>query len=195
MADPVTLTAISVGGAAAGGLTKALGSFLGGQASSQAYNYQAGVAKLNASIQKQNAAYERDVGEVKAQQSGMKTANQVSQIKSVQSGSNLSVSGASAENVRDSQHAIGQFDQNVIRSNAARRAYGYDVEAMQQETQSQVYKMAGSNAKRSGLIDTASSILGTASSVAGKWLDASRTGIGSGGDRVAYQGTGEWWNG
>lgn len=191
---PEVLAAVSIGSTVAGGLTKAIGGFMGGQASSQAYSYQAGVARLNASIQKQNAAYERDVGEVKAQASGMKTAQQIAQIKSVQSGSNLSISGGSAEAVRDSQHAVGEFDQNVIRSNAARRAYGYDVEAMQQETQSKVYGMAGSNAKRAGTIDMVGSILGTASSVAGKWLDASRTGIGSG-DRVAYQGTGEWWNG
>lgn len=195
MADPVTLSAIAIGSTVAGGLTKAVGGFMGGQASSSAYNYQSGVARLNASIQKQNASYERDVGEVKAQASGMKTAQQVAQIKSVQSGSNLSINGGSAANVRESQQAIGEFDQNVIRSNAARRAYGYDVEVMQQETQSNVYKMAGSNAKRSGMIEGISSLLGTASSVASKWLDMDRTGIGSGGDRVAYQGTGEWWNG
>lgn len=192
---PEVLAGVAIAGTVGGGLTKALGGFMGGQASSSAYNYQSGVARLNASIQKQNAAYERDVGEVKAQASGMKTSQQVAQIKSVQSGSNLSINGGSAANVRESQQAVGEFDQNVIRSNAARRAYGYDVEAMQAETQSNVYKMAGSNAKRSGMIDAAGSILGTASSVAGKWLDASRTGIGSGGDKVAYQGTGEWWNG
>ena len=44
MADPVSLAVIGMGAAAAGGGVSALGSLFSGQAQSNMYNYQAGVA-------------------------------------------------------------------------------------------------------------------------------------------------------
>lgn len=178
MADPFTLAAIGIGSAAAGGLVGAFGQASGGQAQAGMYNYQAGVAQINQKIALQNADYQRTVGEVQAQQSGMATRAKVGETKVEQSASNLDINSGSQALVRESETSLGQYDQSVIRANAARRAYGYEVEATQQEAQGSLYKMAGKNAKTAGSISAVSSILGAAGSVSSKWLQAGPKGSG-----------------
>lgn len=169
MADPVTLTLIGITAAAVGGGITAYGQHQSGQAQGAMYNYQAGVAKINQQIKQQDSEYFRDVGEVQAEESGMKTRAQVSQIKSNQSGSGIDVNTGSPAAVRESQIAIGQQDERIIRSNAARRAYGAEVEGVNLGAQSTVYGMSASNAKTSGDIKATGTLISTAGSVAGKW--------------------------
>jgi predicted RNA-binding protein len=99
------------------------------KAQSNMYQYQAGMAQINKQIDEQNAAYARSVGEVEAQKSGMRSRFQLGGIKVAKAAGNIDVNSGSAREVQDSQEAIGQHDQSIIRSNAARQAYGYDVEA------------------------------------------------------------------
>lgn len=179
MADPVTLAGISGGATVAGSITGAIGSLMSGEANAGMYKYQSGIARINQQIAKQNADYSRKVGEVEAQTSGMKTKAQIGTIKTAQAASGLDINKGSADDVRDSQHEIGAYDQGIIRSNAARRAYGYEVEAAKDVAQAGAYDRAASNAKDAGVIGAISSILGGAGSVSSKWLDASRTGIGA----------------
>jgi len=61
--------------------------------------YQAQVARNNEIIAKQNAIYERDVGEQTAQQLGMKQQWERGQMIAQQGASGLAVSGESAERV------------------------------------------------------------------------------------------------
>lgn len=179
MVDPVSLSVIAIGSTLAAGAASAGGSILGGIAGQGQANYQAGVAKINANIAKQNADYSRAVGEQQAELSGMKTRAQIGSTKVAQAAHGIDINSGSAALVRGSEAEIGQFDQAVIRSNAAKRAYGYEVEAMNDTAQSKLYTAAGQGAMTQGVIGAAGSILGTAGSVAGKWLDASRLGIGS----------------
>lgn len=149
-------------------------------AEQQANNYQAGVARINKQIAQQNAEYSRATGEVEAEQSGIKTRQQVGGVVAAKSASGLDVGSGSAADVIESQRDVGIYDQALIRSNAARRAFGYEVEATKDESQAQLFKMGAGNAKTAGDIGVASSILGGAGSVASKWMDASRVGIGTG---------------
>lgn len=175
--DPVTLTAVSIGSTALGGATSAIGSIISGNASKQMYDYQSGIAQMNERIAKQDASYARDVGETEAQASGMKTRFTLGKIVSTQAGSGLDVNSGSNLRVQESEQEIGTHDESVIRSTAAKRAYGYEVEAAQASAQGQVYKMAGKNAQVAGEIGAATSILGSASSVADKWTKAKTVGI------------------
>jgi hypothetical protein len=65
---------------------------------------------------------------------------------------------------------IGAAEQDTIRSNAARAAYGHEVEAINFGAQSQLYSMASKTSKVSGAINATSSLLGGASSTSDKWL-------------------------
>lgn len=166
MADPVTIMMVSM---AAGSVVKAAGSTYSGQAAASMHKYQAGVAAVNAKIARQNAEYSRGVGEFKAEQSGMKTAGEIGRTTAIQGASGFRVESGSATDVRESQRMLGQSAQNVIRSNAARAAYGHEVEALNFEAQSQMHQMARKTSKIAGFLGAGESLLGGASSVSEKW--------------------------
>lgn len=193
MANPNTLTSVGGGatsGAAAGSMLGPWGALAGAvvggafgaygasktaDAQSQAYQYQAGIAQMNAQIGKQNADYERHVGEVQAQQEGMKTAQVIGDTKAKQAGSGIDVNSGTSAAVRDTQHEIGQYDQATIRSNAARRAYGYEVEAASATASGNLASFSASNARTAGNIGIASSLISAGGSVASKWMQYGST--------------------
>jgi hypothetical protein len=186
MADPSTLAMASMGGTVAGSLLSAFGAGYQGQAQANMYNYQAGVAQLNKNINLQNADYERNVGEVEAQESGMQTRARVASTEAIQAGSGLDVNRGSAADVRASETEIGQQNEAIIRSNAARKAYGYDVEATQNDAQAQLDSIAAKTSQTSGALGMAKSLLSGGTSVADKWLKGQQTGVwGGSGDGVA----------
>src|SRR5215471_3330383 len=129
MADPIT--AIGLGSTVMSGVVGAVGGVMGGQAQSNMYNYQAGIANLNATIAKQNAAYETALGEQQAQAQGMKTRATISQTRANQGAGGLDVNSGSNLQVRQSEAELGSYDMALIRNNAARRAYGQEVVATQ----------------------------------------------------------------
>lgn len=170
MADPITLATVAIVGQAAGGVTATAGALYSGFANAAMYKYQSGVAAVNEKIAKQNAEYSRSVGEFKAEQSGMKTRQQVGQTIAAQGGSGFRVGEGSAGKVVESEKMIGQSEQDVIRSNAAKAAYGHEVEAINFGAQSKLYSMASTTSKVAGSINATSSFLGGASGTADKWL-------------------------
>jgi hypothetical protein len=175
MAAPMAL--VGLGSAAAGGITSAFGAFAGGQSQAAFYNYQAGVAKTNATIAQQNANYAVYAGEVRAQQSGMKTAAEIGTTKAMQGAGGLDVSSGSNVDVRTSELEVGQENQALIRSNAAKTAFGYEVEESQFTAQAGADLAAGRQAKTAGDIGAIGSLIGGAGSVASKWSDSQRAGV------------------
>lgn len=160
-----------------GGGLSAVSSIFGGQNKSKMLQYQAGLARVNQQIQTQNAEYERNVGEVKAQQSGMASRFQAGNILTTQAASGINVNSGSNKAVQGSQADLAVHDQDVIRANAAKRAFGYDVEATQEGAKASMYDVGAGEAKTEGNIKAAGSILGTASSVADKWLYGQQKGL------------------
>jgi hypothetical protein len=177
MADPVS--AIAIGGLASSALgagVSAFGNMQQGAAQSAAYTYQAGIAQINAQIADQNARYAYAVGEQKAQAAGMQTRAIIGQTKAQQGASGLDVNVGSAVDVRASEADLGAENVGVIRNDAARTAYGYQVEEQQQLTQAALDRFAAKNVKTAGYIGAASSLLGGASSVSDKWLKGQQAG-------------------
>lgn len=166
MADPISM--IAIGSTIAGTITSATAANYSGQASANMYNYQAGIAQANKVLAQQDANYAISSGEVAAQQSGMKTRAQVGATRAGFGASN--VAGGSQDAVLKSETDIGQEDQALIRSNAAKRAFGFNVEAAKDTAQGQVYKTAAETSQETGRLGVLSSIIGGASNVAGKWL-------------------------
>lgn len=168
---------IALAATAGGGIMKAIGSFMGGEAQSDMYNYQASVAQVNKKIAEQNADYAIRTGEVTAQREGMKGRYEFGAMKTAKAASGFSVNSESNANLLDSKEAINSYNQSLIRSNAAKQAYGYKVEAMNASAQSQIYKMAASNAETQGIIGGIGSLVGTAGSVADKWIAGTNAGL------------------
>jgi hypothetical protein len=175
--DPVSLATIGTGATVAGGLTSAIGSVLGGIGASKQAQYQAGVAQINRTIALQNADYARKVGESRAVELGLKSRAAQATTLARQGGSGLDVNRGSAAAVRASEGEMGRYEQSVARANAAKTAYGYQVQALEDTAQGQVYQMAGSQALTAGYIGAGSSLLSGAGNVASKWIDYGKAGI------------------
>jgi hypothetical protein len=81
------------------------------------------------------------------------------------------------------------MNEATIRAGAARKAYGFDVEAVGQEATAQLDRMSASNAKTASYLQAGSSILGTIGSVSGNWMKMSKAGVfSSGGDQTSSGG-------
>lgn len=157
-----------MGATAAGGAVGAVGNILSGQSQANMYNYQARVAQANAQIKQQDAAYALAAGEVEAQQSGMRTRAQVGATKVGFGAGN--VAGASTQNVLQSEQDIGAQNQALIRANAAKRAYGFEVGAAGDVATAGAERIAASTSKTAAGLGAASSIIGAAGQVSSKWL-------------------------
>lgn len=157
MADPITMLVIGSTVLSAGG------KIYEGMAKSSMYSYQSGVAEVNRRIALENAKYSREVGEVKAEVSGMKTRAQIGETTAKQGASGFNITGGSASDVREAEHTLGAFEQASIRADAAKAAYGHEVEAINFEAERNMYKTASKTTR-------IASFIGAASTVSDKWL-------------------------
>lgn len=189
MADPATIGMMSMGASAGGSLLGMVSSLMGGDAKSKSFEYKAAIARMNIAVAKQNKEWALKSGETEALRSGMKTGFVLGEMKAKQGASGLDVNKGSGALVRASQHKIGLLDQTTIRENAARRAYGFDVQAANLQAEANAFDVASDNAEMEGYLGAASSLLGGASSVSSKWMQGEQLGMwgGSGG----YSGGGQ----
>ena len=171
------LGAVGIGATLAGGITSAIGAESSAAATQQSYNYQAGVAQINSTIDLRNADYARSQGETQAMQYGLQAGQRQAQIRNTQAASGLDVNSGSAAAVQASQKTITGIDTAQIRSNAAKTAYDYDVKSTMDLNQSTLDVMAGDNAITAGNFQAASSILGSVGSVSSKWMQGSQSGM------------------
>lgn len=168
---------VGLGATLAGGLLSSYGASKEGAATKQMYDYRAQVAKINADIERQNAAWARDRGEKQAEQYGMKAAQQRGQIIAAQGASNIEIGSGSSKAVRESQQKITAIDMGQIRSNAAKVAYDYETKAFMDENQGKLDTFAGEQAEKAGKIKAMGSILGTVSGVSTKWQQGKSIGL------------------
>lgn len=188
MADPFSI-ALAAGGAG----ISAFGAFSGGQAQSRQLQYQAAVAELNKKIALQNADYAQHTGDIQGRQYGMQAAQRAGAIRAGIGASGIDIGSGSKAAVQDSQRYVTELDTAQIRDNAARKAYGYAVEATQNEAQAGLLRSAASDAESAGMIKAVGSLVSGAGSVADKWYQGSSVGLfggGSGSSSGNYGGTG-----
>jgi hypothetical protein len=157
-------------------MVSARGEMAKGQADQAMYNYQAGVAQMNSQIARKNAEYALKVGGSEAYRSGVKTGQEVGQMKAIQGASGVNVNTGTTKALRDTQTKVGQLDQQTIRENYAKKAYGYEVESETKKAEVGANIQAGKFAEEAGNTRAFASILGTVGSVASKWSSASSAG-------------------
>lgn len=182
MGSPSQIGGAGIGATAGGSILSAFGSIGSGIANKDMYDYQSSIANLNKQIDLQNAEFSRQTGEQQAFQYGLKASQQMGQIKVAQASSGFDVNSGSAVAVRASQGKLNQLDNDIIRSNAAKTAYGYTEQATVAGAQADLYSMAGRNSMAAGVIGAGSSILGGAGSVSSMWLQGQRVGLFGAGD-------------
>lgn len=188
MADPFTggIAAVGLITSLVGGGMTAYGQNAAGEASSSMMKYKAGVAQRNAQINRQNSDFALEAGESEAKRSGLTTGFTIARQKVAQSGSGFDVNSGSAADVRDATRDIGIVDQDTIRTNAGRRALGYRNRAGDLDSEAGADIMAGNNAKTAAGIASTGTLIGTAGSVASKWLQAGQVWGGGKGGITTY---------
>jgi hypothetical protein len=171
------MAAVALGATVASSIMGAIGGMASGEAQSKAFQYQAGVAQVNAQIAKQNAAYELALGEQQAQAEGMKGRAKIGMTRAAQGAGGLDVNSGSNVDVRASEAELGAYDQAIIRNNAARRAYGQEVLATQAQAQAGLDTFAAKTSREAGNLDAFTSLLGGAGSFASKWTQFKSAGV------------------
>ena len=174
MADPVTIGAMAL--TAGGSIISGIGAQKSGQANAAAYRYKAGVALLNKQINEQNASWAIQAGEAKAMTEGLKSREAIASTKVVQSGSGFDVNSGSNEKVRETQTDVAQYDQNVIRWDSAKTAWGYETKATTDVAEANLDQMAASQAEEAGTLGMFGSFISGAGNVAGKWMQGKSAG-------------------
>lgn len=187
MGSPQQIGQLGLGSTVGGSLLSAGGAISSGIAGANQYQYQAGIAKLNQQLDKQNEEFARQEGEQQASQFGIKAGQQMGQIKASQASAGFDVRSGSDAQIRTSQRTLNTIDTNIIRSNAAKTAYNYEIQGNIAGQQASMYSAASKNAMAAGFLNAGSSVLGGVSSVSSQWLKGQQTGLwGStdGGDTV-----------
>lgn len=180
MADPATMGAISIGTSLLSGAMGVAGAKSSADASADSFNFKAGIARLNADINKQNAAWAINSGGIKAANYGLKAGQDIAETKVTQAASGLDINSGSKEAVRDTQQTVAKYDQDIIRADAAHTAHGYEVKAAADTAEAAMDTAAASNAQKAGKLNMLSSVIGTATSVASKWTQGNTIGMFSG---------------
>lgn len=177
---------LAIAATVGGSLINAYGAMQQGAAQSQMYQYRSGIAQLNKQIALQNKDYSLATGETEAMRYGMAARARLGAIRSGSGASNIDVGSGSKADVQTSQQTVAGIDMSQIRTNAARRAYGFEVEATTDEAQSQLYTKAASYAAAAGRIKALGSLISGTASVSDKWLQGKSVGLFSGGADSSY---------
>lgn len=181
------IAAIGAGASAGGGILSAFGQSEKGEADAKMYAYRAGVAKMNATINRQNSDYALEAGEANAKRSGLTTGFTIAKQKVSQAANGFDVNTGTNVAVRDTTQDLGLVDQNTIRTEFGRKALGFRNTAAAEDAEASANLMAGDNSRRAGKIAAAGTLIGTAGSVASKWMQAGQTfGAGSGSGITLY---------
>lgn len=156
-------TSLVVGVASAGvGVAGALSS---ASANSANANYQAQIARNNATAAEQNAEYATKAGQEKAAETSLKAREQQGQVTTALAASGLDVDSGTPADVRKTQRETGVLATEQVVDAAALQAYGYrtnttsfEAEAALKQAQAGQATTAGGFAAAGGLLSGASSV-------------------------------------
>lgn len=125
-------------------------------------NYAGQVAKNNAKIATQNAAYSRQAGSEQAGITSMKGAARGADIKAGMAANGVDVNTGSNADVQIGNRETSTLDSETVLNNAELQAYGYTTQATNYEAQSKEDVAAGD-------IGAVGDILSGVSSLGSKW--------------------------
>jgi len=178
MVEPVTaMAAIGLVGTAVGGIVGGMGAKESGEAAAGAARYKAGVALINKQVSEQNASWAIQAGDAQAETKGLQAKQQIGQEKVVQAASGFDVNSGTGERVRSDMSTVSAYDQNVIRWDASKTAYGYEIKAATDTAEARLDQFSAQQDETAGTISEIGSFINAGSSVASKWAQGSKQGM------------------
>lgn len=139
-----------------------IGAVVGAAGTLESGLYQSQVAANNAKTSEQNAVYAAQAGEQQAAATSLKGAAQDAQIKAGIAANGVDVNTGSALDVQVGERETNKLNAEDVLNNADLQAYGYRTQAANDNAQSQ-QDVIGAVASSAG------TLLGSASSIGGKW--------------------------
>ena len=175
--------ALIVGAIGAG--VSAYGTAEAGKAQANAANYNAQVARNDATIATQNADYVVAAGQEATANQSRKNAAVSGKVKATQAASGVDVNTGSSKDVQVSERETGQLDSETVLNNAELKAYGYRSQATGFEATAGLESQEAEQAPIGADLSAAGGLLGSASSLGLKWSQlgsgvASAGGVGVG---------------
>ncbi len=142
------------------------------QQKSAAYNAQ--VASNNATIDAQNRSSSLQQGEMDAQNAMRKQASMIGDQRAQMSANGIDITQGSAQDMLASTKFLGGIDVNTIQSNAARQAWGYSVQGMNDQNAStmETWKSNSTNPAAIGAMTAGGSLLSSVGSAAASYAAA-----------------------
>lgn len=168
--DPQSIAQLSMAASAASSAVSARGAVDTGQANADAATYQAAVARNNSTVAQSNAQYALSAGRQSEYAQRQKTAQMIGMQRAQMAANGIDIGSGTPANIQADTASVGEMDALTIRNNAARQAYGYQVQAADFDANAMLLDRTAANAKKAGNMGAFSSIVGGASSVADKWL-------------------------
>ena len=139
------------------------------QAERNAAEYNAQIANNNAIIASQQRSTTLQQGDVEAQKSMRDQAQMIGAQRAQMAANGIDLTQGSAQDILASTKFLGGIDVNTIQSNAARQAWGYEVQGMNEKNAAtmETWKANSINPGQIGAIAAGQSILSSVSSYAG----------------------------
>lgn len=175
--DPGTLAIASLAAGALSTGVSAIGAAQQASATAAADRYQAQVALNNQKIAGQYAAQATADGENQVAAKQQQTAQMIGSERAAMAANGVELDNGSALRIQGDTAKLGEVDALTIRNNAARAAYGYELQGVSYGQQAALDESAASNAVSAGSLNAFSSIVGGASSLADKWSKYQQNGV------------------
>lgn len=183
---------------AAGAASSATGAYYSAQSQKQSLELQANLSDINARMSESAAQSTLLAGQRDEQRSRIATANLKGTQRASMAANGIDLGQGSAINILTTTDAMGEIDANTIQANAVRSAWGQRTQAMNQTNQA-LMSRASAGAINPGQA-AATSLMGSAGSVASNWYQYNRNGAQSdvskanmSGDPIASMNSSRGW--
>jgi hypothetical protein len=161
----------------AGAASSAVGAYYGAKSQKQSLEFQANMADINARMSESAAQSTLLTGQREEQRSQIATANLKGSQRASLAANGVDLGEGSAANILTTTDVMGEIDANTIQANAVRSAWGYRTQGVNQSNQA-LMSRASAGAINPGQA-AATSLMGSAGSVAASWYSYNKTGSGS----------------
>ncbi len=158
----------------AGAASSAVGAYYGAQSQKVSLSLSADMADINARMSESAAQATLLTGDREEGKSRIATANLKSAQRTGLAANGVDLGVGSAKDILTTTDAMGEMDANTIHANAVRSAWGYRTQGVNQSNQALMAR--ASAGAINPLMSTATSLLGSAGSVASSWYAYKKAG-------------------
>jgi hypothetical protein len=162
--------AVSLGSSVLGGVMKSKGASDAGDAASSQAEYQAQIAEQNAQLAEIRKIQIQEAANERIQAAQVETSQIVSSQRTQIAGAGVVVGQDTALDTEIDTIRAGTLDSIAIQRNANLDKWAAEIDAQSNRDQAALSRATAESAKRAGRTNALSSLVGSAGTVASKWM-------------------------